>query len=215
MKRDFRSEEEAFWAGDFGDAYNDRNNDPKSVADRTAVFAKILRRTRGVSSVLELGANIGQNLLAIRNLLPDCKFAGIEINAKAVERLINIPQVKVFRGSIFDFSSAELGRYELTFTAGVLIHIDPDRLSEAYSQLYECSTSYICVSEYYNPEPIEVAYRGHSKRLYKRDFAGEILDKYPDLELLDYGFQYRRDYNFPADDSTWFLLRKSGINSNA
>ena len=53
---------------------------------------------------------------------------------------------------------------------------------------------------------MEVTYRGHTGRLFKRDFAGELLDKYQDLELLDYGFQYHRDYNFPSDDSTWFLL---------
>lgn len=36
-----------------------------------------------------------------------------------------------------------------------------------------------------------------------------MLDRYSDLELVDYGFQYRRDSNFRADDSTWFLLKKS------
>ena len=42
-------------------------------------------------------------------------------------------------------------------------------------------------------------------------FAGELLDAYPDLELVDYGFQYHRDHNFPADDSTWFLLKKTKV----
>ena len=57
-------------------------------------------------------------------------------------------------------------------------------------------------------EPIEVAYRGHRNRLFKRDFAGELLDRQDDLGLLDYGFVYHRDPVFPQHDTTWFLLEK-------
>jgi spore coat polysaccharide biosynthesis protein SpsF len=53
-----------------------------------------------------------------------------------------------------------------------------------------------------------VEYRGYKARLFKRDFAGEMLDKYRDLSLLDYGFVYHRDPNFPQDDVNWFLLEK-------
>jgi len=98
--------------------------------------------------------------------------------------------------------------HDLTFTCGVLIHINPELLPELYTRLYECSRSYILINEYYNQKPVEASYRGHSERLFKRDFAGELLDRYPDLELVDYGFQYHRDHNFPADDMTWFLLKK-------
>ena len=44
--------------------------------------------------------------------------------------------------------------------------------------------------------------------LFKRDFAGELLDKYKNkLLLLDYGFIYHRD-TYPQDDLTWFLMEK-------
>ena len=209
MADKYKTEQEAFWAGDFGDAYVDRNSDLRSVARRTALFAKILDRTANVSRVLELGANIGHNLLAIRNLLPDSVFGSVEINDKAAESLGRIPNTKVFRGSLFNFVPANLGKYDLTLTSGVLIHIDPDHLPEVYRRLYECSTSYILLMEYYSPTPVEVSYRGHTNRLFKRDFAGDMLDKYSDLTLVDYGFQYHRDYNFPDDDCTWFLMKKA------
>jgi pseudaminic acid biosynthesis-associated methylase len=208
MTRQYGSEQEDFWAGDFGDAYVNRNSDPRLVARRTALFAKILARTHGVSRILELGANIGRNLLAIRSLVPDAVFGAVEINQKAAELLDRIPNTRVLRGSILDFSPADMGKYELTMTSGVLIHVDPDRLPDIYTRLHECSTSYVLLVEYYNPAPVEVAYRGHARRLFKRDFAGEMLDGFPDLELVDYGFQYHRDANFPADDCTWFLMRK-------
>ena len=28
------------------------------------------------------------------------------------------------------------------------------------------------------------------------------------LQLIDYGFQYHGDHNFPQDDITWFLMEK-------
>jgi spore coat polysaccharide biosynthesis protein SpsF len=91
---------------------------------------------------------------------------------------------------------------------GVLIHINPDALEQVYEKLYQAALKYICIIEYYNSTPVEVSYRGHSNRLFKRDFAGEVLDKYPDLKLVNYGFVYHRDNNFPPDDLTWFLLEK-------
>jgi hypothetical protein len=36
-----------------------------------------------------------------------------------------------------------------------------------------------------------------------------MLNKYPDLQLVDYGFVYHGDANFPQDDVTWFLLEKT------
>ena len=91
---------------------------------------------------------------------------------------------------------------------GVLIHINPDRLLDVYDLLHACTSRYLLISEYYNPKPVEVTYRGHSGRLFKRDFAGEILDRFPDVSLVDYGFSYHRDSNFPQDDMNWFLMEK-------
>ena len=84
----------------------------------------------------------------------------------------------------------------------------PDALPKVYEKLYQSSKRYVFLWEYYNSAPVEVSYRGHSGKLFKRDFAGEMMDRFPDLELKDYGFVYHRDPVFPADDSTWFLMEK-------
>ena len=34
------------------------------------------------------------------------------------------------------------------------------------------------------------------------------MSYYPDLELMDYGFCYSKDNNYPQDDMNWFLLKK-------
>lgn len=91
----------------------------------------------------------------------------------------------------------------------MLIHINPEYLEQMYDVLYKSSRRWILVGEYYNPTPIEIAYRGHEGRLFKRDFAGELMDRYPLLKIVDYGFVWHRDAQFPLGDMTWFLMEKS------
>lgn len=211
MSNKFETEQEVFWAGEFGRDYIKRNEGAEAVGAKTALFGKLLSKTKNISTVLEIGANIGLNLLAIKNLIPSCLCSAIEINAIAVQQLKTIPGVKVFEGSALQFTPEQLGQYDFTFTFGVLIHINPEKLPQIYELLYACSGKYIMVNEYYNPSPVEIAYRGHSQKLFKRDFAGDLLSKYKDLELVDYGFQYHNDNNFPMDDCTWFLLKKRDV----
>jgi spore coat polysaccharide biosynthesis protein SpsF len=203
----YRTEQEAFWSGAFGDEYSTRNTGAGWVAANTALFTKILARTSRVGSVIEFGANIGLNLRALRRLLPAAHLAAVEINASAVETLRDwVGCEEVIHDSILNYEPTNT--YDLSFTKGVLIHINPDELASVYETLYRSSHRYILVAEYYNPSPVEVPYRGHSGRLFKRDFAGEILDRYSDLRLVDYGFAWKRDPNFPQDDLTWFLMEK-------
>ena len=99
-------------------------------------------------------------------------------------------------------------KFSLVLSKTVLIHINPNRLNEVYDKLYMSSKKYILIAEYYNPVNIEIKYRGFSNKLFKRDFAGEILKKYNDLELIDYGFRYHGDNTHKQDDINWFLLKK-------
>lgn len=204
MKKYVTSQEE-FWAGEFGDQYVERNRSQGLAASCVAFWASVLRRTRSVSSVCELGANIGLNLRALRALLPSCELAGVEINSKAASELRSWGEAEVFEQSLFDFNPPR--KYDFVFTKGVLIHLNPDLLPKAYNVLYNSSARFICVAEYYNPSPMEVLYRGNEGKLFKRDFAGDMLDSFPGLKLLDYGFAYHRDI-FPQDDISWFLMEK-------
>ncbi|MGD9133805.1 MAG: hypothetical protein PVF78_09180 [Desulfobacterales bacterium] len=99
-------------------------------------------------------------------------------------------------------------KFDFIFTKGVLIHINPDQLSNVYESLYGASNKYICIIEYCNPKPVEVQYRNQRNKLFKRDFAGEMLDEYRDLNSVAYGFVCHKDLHFAQDDLTWFLLEK-------
>ena len=206
---DYATEQEAFWAGEFGNAYIDRNQGEQIFAGNLALFSQVLGRTHAVGSVLELGANIGVNLQAIHALLPNARLEAVEINAKAVKRLRETPFVSgVYQQSILDYPFEER-TYDLVFTKGVLIHLDPSVLPQVYDRMLASSVRYVMVAEYYNPSPMGIGYRGHSNKLFKRDFAGEMLERFPNLRLVDYGFRYRRDSNWPQDDITWFLMEKT------
>jgi pseudaminic acid biosynthesis-associated methylase len=199
--------QEDFWKGAFGAEYIGRNNSDQLLAANLNFFAKSLNQVGKISSCLELGANIGMNLKALQLLYPGIELQGVEINPDAAELLGGVVGEKnVYLGSLFDYPITS--KVDLSLVKGVLIHINPEMLSVAYEKLYQASNKFILVCEYYNPSPVTIPYRGHDDRLYKRDFAGEMLEKYPDLTLVDYGFSYRRDPAFPQDDITWFLMQK-------
>ena len=203
----FKTEQEEFWAGKFGDEYIERNKGNELLASNLNFFTKALKSANNLNSVIELGANIGMNLKALKLIYPNQEQFGVEINEKAASELKEcIGNQNVFNESIFDFNMDK--KATLSLIKGVLIHINPEMLPNVYDTLYNTSSQYILVCEYYNPSPVEISYRGHSDKLYKRDFCGELLEKFSDLELIDYGFAYKRDRNFPQDDITWFLIKK-------
>jgi pseudaminic acid biosynthesis-associated methylase len=208
-KTNFVTPQEEFWASSFGKEYIGRNESSQLLASNLNFFTKALKQAGIISSCLEFGANIGMNLKALQLLYPGVNLKGVEINPDAAKTLRQlIGNENVYEGSIFDYSITD--KVDVSLIKGVLIHINPDMLNVVYENLYKASNRYILVCEYYNPSPVAIPYRGHTDRLFKRDFAGEMLEKYTDLTLVDYGFSYHRDIAFPQDDITWFLMEKKG-----
>jgi len=204
----FKTDQEKFWAETFGKEYIDRNKGEKLLASNLDFFTKALKSTQGIKTCIEFGANIGMNIKALKLLYPEQVHHAIEINSDAVVELQKIlPKDNIFEGSILDFNPKKV--FDLTLISGVLIHINPDELINVYDKLVASSSKYLLVAEYYNPSPVTVPYRGHMDRLFKRDFAGEIMDRHPNMKLIDYGFAYRKDPKFPKDDITWFLMEKN------
>lgn len=203
----YTTPQEEFWAGSFGNEYIGRNDSEHLLASNLNFFAKALNQAGKISSCLELGANIGMNLRALQLLYPGVELKGVEINPDAAKTLGGlIGENNAYLGSIFDYPISR--QVDISLIKGVLIHINPEMLKVVYEKLYQASNKFILVCEYYNPSPVTISYRGHTDRLYKRDFAGELMDIYSDLCLVDYGFAYHRDPAFSQDDITWFLMEK-------
>ena len=206
------SAQEELWSGTFGDEYAQRS--PGNIDANVAFFERVLdlnirALTNGrwfpkVESVIEFGAGVGNNLRALHRLDKDLDLAAVEINRSAFDQLPEYVRPRYW-SSILDFVPAL--QYDFAFTKGVLIHIAPEDIDRAYRALYGASRHYILIAEYYNPVEVCIPYRGQERALWKRDFAGEMLDRFPDLELVNYGFVYHRD-PYPQDDLTFFLMAK-------
>jgi pseudaminic acid biosynthesis-associated methylase len=148
------------------------------------------------------------NLEAINTINNTIELNGLEINTKAYEILKNLNICNtLYNQSIFEYNSNDT--YDLVFSKGVMIHINPDKLELLYEKLYNMSKKYIVIAEYYSRQVQEINYRGNTNKLFKRDFCGEIMNKYSSLKLIDYGFVYHHDPKYPLDDITWFLLEKN------
>jgi len=202
----YKTDQENFWATEFGNDYLNRNEGEKLISSNLALFSKILKSCPTVSSIAELGCNIGLNLIALNRINKEFQLRGYEINSTASNLARKSNVAEILNTTILDNLDI-LQKFELTFTKGVLIHINPTELPFVYQNLYNLSNRYIMVCEYYNPTPVSINYRGHNDRLFKRDFAGEMIQRF-NLKLVNYGFNYKHDSYLTNDDTTWFLMEK-------
>lgn len=194
--------QEKLWSSKFGDDYIERNRHELRIAHWKKIFNKA--HIEDDFSFLEFGANIGVNLDSIKQIYNNVKCTGIEINKNAFLELSS--KHKAINCSILDFKNSN--QYDFVFTFVCLIHINPNQLNDIYKKIYNISNKYILIAEYFNPIPVVVKYREQENALFKRDFAGDILDLYPNLEIVDYGFFWKRDPNCKEDNINWFLFKK-------
>lgn len=122
----------------------------------------------------ELGTNKGGKLHTLRALFPEAVLTGIEINPEAAAIARQRGGAQIIEASILDYEPTQT--WDMVFTSGVLIHINPAELATVYSLMDKASARYVCMMEYYNPSPVTVPYRGTQSTLFKRDFAGEFMD---------------------------------------
>lgn len=198
------------WTGAFGNEYITRNEVTREkVAGKALAFAEMLRPLAGATprSILEVGANVGLNLRALREIT-DADLYALEPNATARQRLVTdgvTEPGRTFDGSARSIPLAD-GAVDLVFTSTVLIHVPPDDLKAACQEMYRVARRYILCNEYFAAKPETIDYRGHGDLLFKRDFGGFWMDEFPQLKLRDYGFLWRRVA--AMDSTTWWLFEK-------
>lgn len=187
---------------------NDEYHERQTVTDQANVryFANALNHYDPPTAI-ELGCGDGRNMKALQQLHPMIRITGVDINDSALKKAAEFGRPVKMSVDDMRLRANILQPAYLTYTKGLLIHIPPDYLPSVYSNLYDLSTSLILIGEYYSPRREEIQYRGQMGRMWKADFAGEMMDRFPDLQLVDYGFHYHRD-KYPQDDITWVLMKK-------
>lgn len=186
-----------FWSGDFGNKYTLRNR--VDWVGRVPFWESIINKTNA-RSVLEYGCNAGWNLSAIRSVFPDTGLCGVEINVLAAKqaRACNIDVHCSLPDSLYS--------YELVFTAGVLIHVPPQDLTETMENLINVSCDYVLAVEYAADAEEMVVYRGHKNKLWKRNY-GKLYE--------ELGLAMVAEGNAGAgfDKCNYWLLKKHDIST--
>ena len=197
------------WAGEFGDAYTERNIlSDEAVRGRVRMWSQVWDRMQpqAPKSVLEVGANIGLNLRALQ-AITDAELWGQEPNPSALDRLrAELPDGRALEGFAHEIPLAD-GAVDLVMTMAVLIHVHPTLLDRTLDELHRVSSKWIVVAEFFAQSQEAVTWRGEEGLLHRNDYGGLVMDRFPDLQLVDYGFWWRRATS--GGDCTWWLFRKS------
>ena len=190
------------WAGEFGNGYTARNR--VDWQKRVPFWSGVLERT-GARSILEVGCNAGWNLTAIKKAAPWVRAIGIDVNLVAVI-LAKTAGVEAWNDpngpSPNPLNSP--GRYELVFTAGVLIHIPQPELEQTMRDIVQASNRWVLAVEYGAEQEEEIIYRGRQDLLWKRPFGA----MYERLGLKLVGLTYVLGPDQGFDNCTVYLLEK-------
>jgi len=209
-----QSKQMEHWSGEFGKSYTDRN--PQTFAEmdalhvrefgvsRSALNEEFLGELDRSSRILEVGANVGAQLLGLQAMGFE-RLYGIELQPYAVEKSkANTQGINLIQGSAFDIPFKD-GYFDLVYTSGVLIHLSPEDIGVALDEIIRCTRAFVWGWEYYAPEYTAVPYRGNNELLWKTDFAQLYLRRCPALRLVR-----ERRVKYLANDNidSMFLLRK-------
>lgn len=196
-------QQRSFWSSEKGEEYMNRNLTLENVNQRyveqlgisvegilSEFFSDIDRETE----ILEFGCNVGLNLEGLKNI-GFKKLTGVEINENvcklAKERN---PSFNIINSSIENFKTNK--KYDLVFTSGVLIHINPKSINSILTKILSFSKKYIWGLEYFSEEISEVSYRGSQDICWKQNFPEKFKEINPKLQYVK-----EQKYNYIGTDN--------------
>ena len=206
---EYKNTQEKFWANEYADNYIEKNSDFDHDLGAKAWNIILSKVKNDISTYLECGCNIGRNIEQLNRVIPKSKKSIIEISEPAFD-IVNDKYnfENSFNGSILK-SNFEQKSFDLVFTSGVLIHINPDDLLLNMSKMYDYSKKYILMIEYFNRTPVSIDYRERNDTLFKRDF-GKLFYENFNCKIIDYGFLWGQIYDSAGfDDPVWWLFEKN------
>ena len=208
------------WGGCFGKEYTDRNAltldelgnlyKGRFGITRTEMNSKFIGGFDRDMKILEVGSNIGNQLLCLQEMGFNNLY-GIELQGYAVElSKSRTKRINIIEGSAFDIPYKD-SYFDLVFTSGVLIHINPSDIRMPVKEIYRCAKEYIWGFEYYGDKYTEILYRGHKDLLWKTDFAKLYCEQFSDLELVQ---EKRFKYIDNDNENSMFLLKKRSVKND-
>lgn len=209
-----------FWQGEGGASYLRRNEATEAEVNARSkalhhpiyhvgatlppfTWKSELRLESG--TILEVGAGPGANLLALKRVCPKARLFAIEPNPVARKHLEGLGVAEVYDGHAGAICAAD-SSFDLVFTAGVLIHIHPDRLVDCMREIVRVSKRFVLAIEYFAPTCEPVLYYG-AERIWRNDF-GRLYTEKCGLKFVDSGFFWRAPGEAGYDNTVWWLGEK-------
>lgn len=185
--------QEKKWSQDFGQSYTNRNEMDLDKFEeyykstygipRLEMNMKFLNDLPKNIKILEVGCNIGNQLLFLKNM-GFTNLTGIDVQEYALEKAkLRLPEVKFYHGTGLELPFKD-GEFDLVFTSGVLIHISPENISKIVDEMIRCTKRYIWGFEYYSEKYTQINYRGSSDLLWKTNFADEFMKRNTEMKVL-------------------------------
>jgi pseudaminic acid biosynthesis-associated methylase len=201
------NEQQMFWAKNYADEYIEKNKDFDFDLGVEG-WKKMLAKSENISSILECGCNIGRNINFLNFIFPESNKSIIEISKPAFDFVTKKYHLdSSFNGSIEESNFDR--KFDLVFTIGVLIHINPENLILTMEKMFNYSDKYILIGEYFNRTPTMIEYQGQLNKLFKQDFGKLFIENFK-VNLVDYGFLWGKIYDEAGfDDITWWLFEKA------
>lgn len=193
----------ADWAGEFGDEYTERN---AAIPPRDTFWNEVL--PKDATTVLEIGCNFGANLKAIQRAR-SIMTAGVEINAKAAQQARDDGLIVYTHNALEYMPGIQAW---LTFTVGVLIHLNSPDVISMMKVLRSHSMRYVLFAEYYAEVDEEVTYRGVKGALYRRPFGKIYKVLFPEDVLIGTG---KAGPELGFDNITWWLYDRGNYPSES
>jgi pseudaminic acid biosynthesis-associated methylase len=209
-----RTNQEAAWSGQHGFRYVVHHLSEDWKKTRVPLWSKLLEQMPGVQSVAEFGCNIGANLKALHHINPSLDLAGVEINRFAVDMLKREGICAVQQGSI---ATVDFGRkFDLVFSRGVLIHIQPEDLPTVYANMERHAGKYLVIWENFSETPYH--FDTYSERVtggkmgegyqFWRDFAGDFQKQFPIWSAVSSGVDLKAGAKPKHGDLVWTIMQR-------
>jgi len=214
------TQQEDFWAGDFGREYTDRNSrhlaEWNDFYERTWGLTKLAMNQQFLGDLprnnrmLEVDCNTGMQLRGLQEA-GFTQLYGVELQAYAVEKAKAYSQhPNLLKSSAFDLPFKDVF-FDVFCTNGALIHIAPADLPRIMAEMVRRSRHYIWGFEYYAPTTTTIPYRSNEGFLWKADFAQLCLDSFPELRLVKRTlYPYVNAAEQGNQDAT-YLLEKTNV----
>jgi len=193
------------WTGYFGNEYTRRSLlTPGMLFDRAMTFKALFTQMRGdPTSVLEVGCNIGGNLLSMKPLVnPPAVLVGVEPCERA-RRIGQLNGLTIYPDCGQDLNFLD-DFFDLVFTCGVLIHCELEAAREIVCEMNRVSKRLLMFMEYYGERDEEMAYRDEKKLLWKRPWDKHFKE-WGLGDPISFGL-LKKDSGF--DDVTFWLFNK-------